>query len=58
MNAIANNAKGMVQEKEEVKELVLEGVPENNHESGMSKERKSVFELWSEKLKDFLDNAE
>ncbi|NNE75577.1 MAG: cell division protein FtsA, partial [Pricia sp.] len=62
MNAVTNekkskpaDTKGKIEE-----ELVLAG-----HEEGetlnklkVKKERKSVFDKWSEKLKDFLDNAE
>ena len=39
-------------------ELVLEGMPEGKTTEKSKRERKSVFDLWSEKLKDFLDNAE
>jgi cell division protein FtsA len=38
--------------------LVLEGHPEGRTTEKSRGERKSVFDLWSEKLKDFLDNAE
>lgn len=61
MNAIANkdrmiSASSGANEMEE--EMVLEGHPEGTIEQANSKPRKSVFEKWSEKLKDFLDNAE
>ncbi|MEO9891561.1 cell division protein FtsA [Aurantibacter sp.] len=68
MNAVRNgeyqsNAEEAVvseeQIEESVEELVLAGeeeVKENNPQG--NKERKSVFDKWSEKLKDFLDNAE
>lgn len=39
-------------------EMVLEGHPEGSAVHAQRKERKSVFEKWSDKLKDFLDNAE
>ena len=39
-------------------EMVLEGHPEGTMDQANGKPRKSVFEKWSEKLKDFLDNAE
>ncbi|NAS14028.1 cell division protein FtsA [Poritiphilus flavus] len=58
MNAIENKHKQKQLEEEELaeKELVLEGPLENSNPQ--KKERKSVFDKWSEKLKDFLDNAE
>ena len=61
MNAIANkdrmiSASSGDTEMEE--EMVLEGHPEGTMEQANGKTRKSVFEKWSEKLKDFLDNAE
>ncbi len=58
MNAIENKHKQKQLEEEEMpeKELVLEGHAENSNPQ--KKERKSVFDKWSEKLKDFLDNAE
>ncbi|MGB5320402.1 cell division FtsA domain-containing protein, partial [Eudoraea sp.] len=58
MNAIANNAKILVKEKEQDRELVLDGEADMVQQSNVNKGRKSVFDLWSEKLKDFLDNAE
>jgi cell division protein FtsA len=39
-------------------EMVLEGHEDGSLEQANGKPRKSVFEKWSEKLKDFLDNAE
>jgi len=61
MNAVRNqrpqSSDGEVQELEE--ELVMageEGAVENSTKT--MNERKSVFDKWSEKLKDFLDNAE
>ena len=66
MNAVANETKGKpVEEKEELVdegELVMAGHEEEEHQqqaaAKVQKERKSVFDKWSEKLKDFLDNAE
>lgn len=60
MNAVRNEP-DQVSDGEEVleEELVMageEGAAENNVKR--LKERKSVFDKWSEKLKDFLDNAE
>ncbi len=65
MNAVKNEARikpssGDVSETEsEEEELVMAG--EESETIGyplQKKERKSVFDKWSEKLKDFLDNAE
>ncbi|MGS0526652.1 hypothetical protein ACU8V7_17280 [Zobellia nedashkovskayae] len=43
-------------------ELVMAGHEEEEHQqlnsAKVQQERKSVFDKWSEKLKDFLDNAE
>lgn len=60
MNAVGNKDKRRLQEEEEEKEreMVLEGHPETEANGAMKKERKTVFDRWSEKLKDFLDNAE
>lgn len=61
MNAVRSQT-GQVADQEEAvleEELVMagsEGMAENNTQR--LKERKSVFDKWSEKLKDFLDNAE
>ncbi|HMB63230.1 MAG TPA: cell division protein FtsA [Eudoraea sp.] len=45
--------------KENERELVLEGSSAETASKGtVKRERKSVFDKWSEKLKDFLDNAE
>jgi cell division protein FtsA len=38
--------------------MVLEGHDNMNTATATKRERKSVFDRWSEKLKDFLDNAE
>ncbi len=63
MNAVNNGTKGKSEEKpengEDEAELVMAG--EESTTAGTArpkKERKSVFDKWSEKLKDFLDNAE
>ncbi|WP_298479218.1 cell division protein FtsA [uncultured Maribacter sp.] len=63
MNAVQNDAKNKkieeVVEQEEEPVLVEESVSENT--AAQTKEsipRKSVFDKWSDKLKDFLDNAE
>jgi len=61
MNAVRNGDSQSNDGAEEVmeEELVMageEGSIENN--TKRVKERKSVFDKWSEKLKDFLDNAE
>ncbi|MEM9687303.1 MAG: cell division protein FtsA, partial [Bacteroidota bacterium] len=47
--------------REEEEALVMVDEPQEHTEekaSGSVKLRKSIFEKWSEKLKDFLDNAE
>jgi len=61
MNAVRNEPNKVNDGEEAVleEELVIageEGVAENN--AKRLKERKSVFDKWSEKLKEFLDNAE
>ncbi|MRI01502.1 cell division protein FtsA [Kriegella sp. EG-1] len=69
MNAVRNgeyqtNEEEAVVSEEQIEELVEEELvlageeeaKENNPQE--NKERKSVFDKWSEKLKDFLDNAE
>lgn len=62
MNAIKNKAriKNIQAEiKEEEEELVFsEQEMETATKNRMRKERKSVFDKWSERLKEFLDNAE
>ncbi|NNE02616.1 MAG: cell division protein FtsA [Eudoraea sp.] len=60
MNAVGNKDKRRLQEEEEEKEreMVLEGHSEMEANGTIKKERKTVFDRWSEKLKDFLDNAE
>ena len=57
MNAVENKVRRRLAYEEE-EELVLEAQEEMATEMGSTKSRKSVFEKWSEKLKDFLDNAE
>ncbi len=60
MNAVGNKDKRRLQEEEEEKEreMVLEGHSDMESNTAVKKERKTVFDRWSEKLKDFLDNAE
>ena len=60
MNAIENKGRNPIYQEEtrNEEELVLEGHPEGRTTEKSRRERKSVFDLWSEKLKDFLDNAE
>lgn len=61
MNAIGNKAKNAVTKEVALGEeemLVGQEVSENQSDDTINKERKSIFDRWSEKLKDFLDNAE
>jgi cell division protein FtsA len=69
MNALRRQQKNNIKENETEQQLnpETEGeTSENNNpksqesqtSSAYKKERKSIFEKWSEKLKDFLDNAE
>ena len=63
MNAVENRNKNRAYEEgssdEEGREMVFEGTSSDTATQGaVKKERKSVFDKWSEKLKDFLDNAE
>lgn len=64
MNAVQNDAKNnRIEEAKEQQEaepvLVEESVLENRQEQSREMAaRKSVFDKWSDKLKDFLDNAE
>jgi len=60
MNAIENKGKNPIYQEEtgSEEELVLEGHPQDRVTGRSKVDRKSVFDLWSEKLKDFLDNAE
>jgi len=59
MNAIENGGRGRftADGSPEEAEMVLEDYAEAKAE-GAKHERKTVFDKWSEKLKDFLDNAE
>ena len=60
MNAVQSDAKNQQQESVDTEpEKVLAG--EEAQAAGNTvqvKERKTIFDKWSEKLKDFLDNAE
>ena len=62
MNAVQNKAKVREARQEAVdKELdreVFSGEDSTQTKTAIKKERKSIFDKWSEKLKDFLDNAE
>jgi cell division protein FtsA len=61
MNAIKNKSKlkHIQEEIEEEDELVYsEQEMETATQNRLHKERKSVFDKWSERLKEFLDNAE
>ncbi|MEN8799835.1 MAG: cell division protein FtsA, partial [Flavobacteriaceae bacterium] len=57
MNAVENKGRREL-DLEEEGELVLETQQEVTADMGAKRQRKSVFDKWSEKLKDFLDNAE
>ncbi len=62
MNAVQNGTRAKGRQKQEPvfeKEMVLDGGPQKPSAQAPNKrDRKSVFDKWSEKLKDFLDNAE
>ncbi|MEM8846552.1 MAG: cell division protein FtsA [Bacteroidota bacterium] len=61
MNAIESQKKNMSAMDESMEEeqvLVEQEVSDMQTSGGYNKERKSIFDKWSEKLKDFLDNAE
>ena len=63
MNAVTNGAKHKATERvgeNAEAELVMAGHEEHEapRKAKVKKERRSVFDVWSEKLKDFLDNAE
>lgn len=59
MNAVKDGDKEMTsQEGEDQEEMVYAEHEGTGGEKKSSGERKSVFDKWSEKLKDFLDNAE
>ena len=60
MNAVKNSSKEVVTQKAEAHEEMAYA-EHDEFKSGtkvQKRERKSVFDKWSEKLKDFLDNAE
>ncbi len=61
MNAVKNDRKVKIpqRDQQEEKEMVFANEDEANaNGTPQKRERKSVFDKWSEKLKDFLDNAE
>ena len=66
MNAVNNGSKGNDDVEQELEayeqglesETVLAGHEEVKTAPAVKRERKSVFDKWSEKLKEFLDNAE
>lgn len=62
MNAVQNKAKvrEMRQEtlEKDLEHEVFTGEEHTQTKTALKKERKSIFDKWSEKLKDFLDNAE
>ena len=62
MNAISNENKGLDGEMEpellEAEPVLAGHDEERTAKTAVKRERKSVFDKWSEKLKDFLDNAE
>ena len=62
MNAVQNKAKVREARQEAVEKEedngVFTGEEHTQTKMALKKERKSIFDKWSEKLKDFLDNAE
>ena len=62
MNAIENEKKNTVPEENSLdEEQVLVGEAQtvgNEVPNALNRKHKSIFDKWSEKLKDFLDNAE
>ncbi|MEM9075726.1 MAG: cell division protein FtsA [Bacteroidota bacterium] len=61
MNAIESQKRNMASMDESMEEeqvLVEQEVSDAQTSGVYNKERKSIFDKWSEKLKDFLDNAE
>jgi len=62
MNAIETNAKNKIIEEEVLVEKTENVVSKSDETEAVKQqvktERKSIFDKWSEKLKDFLDNAE
>ncbi|WP_281540946.1 cell division protein FtsA [Maribacter aestuarii] len=59
MNAVKNETKPQRPESyNEEEDMEREQNAVSSHNEGIRRERKSVFDKWSEKLKEFLDNAE
>lgn len=62
MNAVQNRSKVREVNQEvadkDVDQNVFTGEDNTQTKTALKKERKSIFDKWSEKLKDFLDNAE
>jgi len=61
MNAIESNSQVTlvdVKELESHEEILVAQTDQENTSQVNLRERKSIFDKWSEKLKDFLDNAE
>ena len=61
MNALKNgkeNRKELVGADSEPEEMVMGQEAKASQSGSVQRERKSIFDKWSEKLKDFLDNAE
>ncbi len=62
MNALENNNKSRdlvgVEEEHGQEEVLVGQNPNESAANAVQRERKSIFDKWSEKLKDFLDNAE
>jgi cell division protein FtsA len=62
MNAVQNKAKVREARQETMdkdeEHDVFTGEDNTQTKTALKKERKSIFDKWSEKLKDFLDNAE
>jgi len=62
MNAVQNKAKVREASQQSVDKGmdhdVYTGEDHTHTNTALKKERKSIFDKWSEKLKDFLDNAE
>ncbi|EAR14327.1 cell division protein FtsA [Robiginitalea biformata] len=63
MNAVENKHRhtrkdGTSEAQESEKEMVLEGAPASGKSGEVDKPRRSVFDKWTDRLKEFLDNAE
>lgn len=63
MNAVENKHRhtrkdGQTEMQETEKEMVLEGAPASGRSGEVDKPRRSVFDKWTDRLKEFLDNAE